>query len=187
MAAEGTKHLEGHSKKCTQVLSSGEGHSQLTSWDPRPCTKTRQETQTSFLSDRHIMLNQVLEIRSHSQKSQRIMIVWHLHQKCEVKHSKIHPSGVPCLQSKSRAVVPVDTEHVSSQQDQRRDLPEPGKDVCSETGHLSCAQEQAAPAASFQSTQTYSSSDANVSVTCDGARSPDSGCAVPPCLVLGAC
>lgn len=92
--------------------SSGEGHSQLTSWDPRPCTKTRQETQTSFLSDRHIMLNQVLEIRSHSQKSQRIMIVWHLYQKCEVKHSEIHPSGVPCLQSKSRAVVPVDTEYV---------------------------------------------------------------------------
>lgn len=42
VAAEDTEHLEGHSKKCTQVLSSGEGHSQLTSWDPRPCTKTRQ-------------------------------------------------------------------------------------------------------------------------------------------------
>lgn len=38
------------------------------------------------------------------------MIVWHLYQECEVKHSEIHPCGVPCLQSKSRAVVPVDTE-----------------------------------------------------------------------------
>lgn len=47
------------------------------------------------------MLNQMLEIRSYSQKSQHIKIVWHLHQKQEVKHSETQACGAWCLQSGS--------------------------------------------------------------------------------------
>lgn len=97
---------------------------------PTTLLRTRQEIQSSFLSDRHKMLNQMLEIRSYSQKSQHIMIVWHLYQKCEVKHSKIRPCGVLCLQSESLAVVSVDTGSTfldafcgNCQQYQRRNIP----------------------------------------------------------------
>lgn len=85
----GPEHLRGHSPKCIQIHSSEEGHSHLLHSTHDPATETRQATQTSFLSDRHKLLNQVLEIRPYSQKSQRIVIAWHLHQKQEVTHSEI--------------------------------------------------------------------------------------------------
>lgn len=45
---EDNGHLEGHSEKCTQVLSSGEGHSQLTLWDPRPCYQNQTRNPDQF-------------------------------------------------------------------------------------------------------------------------------------------